>query len=96
MVENIEGFGKKVKGKIRRLFMTLFLVSAKIINRITIGKDANEEPTGAVDNPKDKASAAITAAILLIIFILFIVAAVKLGLTFSSIWHDVTTFFYGN
>ena len=95
MVENIEGFGKKVKGKIRRLFMTLFLVSAKIINRITIGKDANEEPTEA-ESVKDKASAAITAAILLIIFILFIVAAVKLGLTFSSIWHDITTFFYGN
>jgi hypothetical protein len=56
----------------------------------------NIEDSGTEATLKDKGSAAITGAILIIIFVLFIVAAVKLGLTFSSIYRDVKLFFFGS
>ena len=89
---------KIVRDRLRRgiasLTMKIMAFYGYVLGHIVSPKNADAEVTG---KPKliDRASAVITAAMLLIILVLFIVASVKLGLTFSSIWNDFKTFFYG-
>lgn len=45
---------------------------------------------------KDKGSIAISAVVVLIIFVLFLVAAAKFGITFGVILHDAELFFQGS
>lgn len=81
----------RLRGGIAFLTMKFLTFAGRIHDRIISRKNA-EEPKIIT---RDTASAVITAAMLLIILVLFIVASVKLGLTFSSIWNDFKTFFYG-
>lgn len=89
---------RTIRNRLRRgiasLTMKIMVFYGHVLDRILPPNNANTE---VAEKPKlvDRASAVITAAMLLIILVLFIVASVKLGLTFSSIWNDFKTFFYG-
>ena len=85
---------KRLREKISFLTLKIIIFYGSIQSRIVSPESTDTE---MVERQKlvDRASAVITAAMLLIILVLFIVASVKLGLTFSSIYNDFKTFFYG-
>ena len=89
-----ESIRKRLRERISHRAMKILNLVGMVWERITYSR--NIEDSGTDATLKDKASAAITGAILIIIFVLFIVAAVKLGLTFSSIYRDVKLFFFGS
>lgn len=84
----------RLRERISSLTMKILTFYGYVLSRITSPDSADIE---VAEKPKlvDRGSAAITAAMLLIILVLFIVASVKLGLTFSSIYNDFKTFFFG-
>jgi len=81
----------KVKEKLRGLKM----VMKKAGNRVRVARDLNYIKHQFKGGGRDNASATISAAVILVIFVIFVVAAVKLGLTFSTIVADFKTFFGG-
>ena len=84
----------RLREKIAFLTLKILRFYAYIQNRI-VSPESTDTEIAESQKLVDRASAVITAAMLLIILVLFIVASVKLGLTFSSIWNDFKTFFYG-
>ena len=89
-----ESIRKRLRERISHRAMKILNLVGTVWECIKYTRDSEDSGTEAT--LKDKASAAITGAILIIIFVLFIVAAVKLGLTFSSIYRDVKLFFFGS
>jgi len=83
----------KVKAKLRGLKV---LMKQKG-NRMILARDLKylDNRTG-VKKGQDNGSAVITGVIVLIIFLVFVVAAVKIGLTFPTLISDLKTFFSGS
>lgn len=81
--------------KVKQKLMGLRMVMRKTGNRMKVARDLNYIRSKFKVGGRDNGSAAISAAAILIIFVIFVVAAVKLGLTFGTIIADFKTFFGG-
>lgn len=81
----------KVKEKLGGLKM----VMGRAGNRMKVARDLNYIRSKFKTGGRDKGSATISAVVILIIFVIFVVAAVKMGLTFGTIVADFKTFFGG-